>query len=777
MANYLKISEACRFTLLSPELVRIRDDYEGAFKPDLGGQLHPSGLGTEGQSAAPAPQGGLHVRIAATHSGIITRNNGFYLPDKMRKGAPTFTQDYGKPVLLHHDDHADNVGRIIGSAYMDTSGGVIEQYDGLQVKNSKGKHVGTINEALIKDFSSGKMPFGQQVDVARSVLCDSLLEDNGYEGLGHIQVVANVADPVAIQKLLDGRYLTGSVGATTNRAVCSICRTDWTENGPCDHKPGGIYDDAKCFIIAGDLSYDEYSFVNVPADRHSKVLELHYNGIQDSIEVVNDHGRIYEVNLEFPQYDSENKEDNGMAKDAKNIQDSASTTPPDADQTEGQAEEVKDETVQTPETNEEVQTDVQDETTGEEDTSVQDDTETNVEDEASGEEQIEDKKKRKKKMKDEAVANLVTLLDAEELTDEQKGELYGLLWTEAEAAFADGEFTLEQLGVEKLEDAKLSDEDRVGLIKSSFCGPFPVTNAAHMVAVRRLLDHYNGEGDHSKILACVERKAKAIGFGAKKTEEEVQDDVKEEKTEDAMHHARLMHVILAALEENHYTSSDDPALTDDEKDMLAQILKRLASVVGKDNVQAVAVSEGLSIDPACEQALVDEVEKNEETIGSLRDQLSALRKEYNNLYGDVEALQDQLVQEKTKTRKVREEHLTTLVTLKDGKVSEDFNEVLESCSDGDLETRVTEATKGIDMEQILDKLGDGMSRTPEGVVENPTEVQDNSANNEETQKTSISAESLSKIQEEYLYLRLSRGEAVAEAYLTDQKRRGNLPRE
>jgi hypothetical protein len=115
---------------------------------------------------------------------------------------------------------------------------------------------------MLTDFVGGKMPFGQQVDVIRSLFRDSLLEDRSYDGLGHIQIVANITDSDAIQKLLDGRYITGSVGATTDRAVCSVCKQDWTEDGQCEHKPGGIYDSAKCFIIAGKLFYDEYSFVS-----------------------------------------------------------------------------------------------------------------------------------------------------------------------------------------------------------------------------------------------------------------------------------------------------------------------------------------------------------------------------------------------------------------------------------------------------------------------------------------------------------------------------------
>lgn len=309
--NFLKLYDTVTFSFLDPSLIKVKDNYEGAFKPQVPGQTHPSGMGTvmePSQQSTQSQTKGLLVKIAATHAGIITRNNGFYLPDKMKKGASSFIEDFNKPILLHHNDEKDPIGRVIQSSYVDMSGAIVDSYGlakGLKVKNKHGREVGTINDALIKDFCSSKMPMGMQIDTVLTLLKDSLLEDEGYAGLGYVSLLANVTDEESIQKLLDGRYLTGSVGATTNQAICSVCRQDWTEDGRCDHNPGAVYDGSKCFIIAGDLKYEEYSFVNKPADRQSKVLELHYNGVRDSIETVDEYkSRIYESVLNFPQYDS-----------------------------------------------------------------------------------------------------------------------------------------------------------------------------------------------------------------------------------------------------------------------------------------------------------------------------------------------------------------------------------------------------------------------------------------------------------------------------------------
>ena len=200
----------------------------------------------------------LMVKIAATHAGIVTRNNGFYMPDKMRAGAISFIQNYGKPVLLHHNAvDGDPVGRVRHASYMDTSTGLIKQ------------------DSYLKDFVDPHTSFETKVDLVDRLINDGMLDDPTYEGVGYIELVAAITDKEAIAKIADNRYLTVSIGAETNAAVCSICKTDWAETGEiCEHVPGEIYDGKTAFVIAGDLFYDEVSFVSTPADPHAKVIEI-----------------------------------------------------------------------------------------------------------------------------------------------------------------------------------------------------------------------------------------------------------------------------------------------------------------------------------------------------------------------------------------------------------------------------------------------------------------------------------------------------------------------
>jgi hypothetical protein len=65
--NFLRIRNNVAFSLVSPEIIKIQDDLGGSL-------LQPEQAIQAGQEAM-----GLQVRIAATHAGIVTRNNGFYL--------------------------------------------------------------------------------------------------------------------------------------------------------------------------------------------------------------------------------------------------------------------------------------------------------------------------------------------------------------------------------------------------------------------------------------------------------------------------------------------------------------------------------------------------------------------------------------------------------------------------------------------------------------------------------------------------------------------------
>jgi hypothetical protein len=656
--NYLKIKDLVKFSLVDQSLISVRDDFHNTSDFENAKNINKDNMGSllSLNQANPLRQG-LQVRIAATHAGIITRNNGFYLPDSMKKGAASFTDGYPKPVLLHHEDHKDPVGRIMSANYRDTSQGVGEHYNGMLVKNKHGEEVGTITDTLINDFVSNRMPFGMQVDIVSSMFTDSLLSDSSYRGLGHIELVANITDKNAVEKLLDGRYITGSIGASTDKAVCSICKSDWTKEGPCDHKPGAVYDSSKCFIIAGELVYDEYSFVNVPADKHSRVLELNYNGLQDHIEIANDYeGRLYEVKLEFPQYDSKDKEKQAVSEQLPiDIKDSATVDP-------------------------------QVETSIVEDTMVASDP--TVEEASTDEVQVTDN----------LVEDLETAVSSEEVVE--------------------------------------------------------ITDGAHAFAVTRLLNKYNGEGKE-KILAAASRKAKALGV-ILNVENSVIEDQK-------ISRAEVLSQLVQVFEQENFHIDDSVEVLNEDKSTLKQLVAKLSTVVGAEFLQDALADNGVTSES--EEQLLQEVEKLETVAGDLRDQLAAIRKEYNSLFQDMESLQDARIEDISSLRKVKENYLSTLVNLEEKEVKErDYTEFTDSSLDSELNRIVG----SVSLEKITDKLTDGLSRIPTETVEDPIGVQ-------ETGQFNVSVEDLAKIEEHYMYLRLGKSEAAAESYLSRMRAEGKLP--
>lgn len=253
MKNFVKIYDLVSFNLI--EATSVKDS------------LPMMTTGVDGQ-----PAKGLLVKIAASHAGILTKNNMFYLPEKMKTGVKTFTDGYAKPILLNHDTDLPPIGRVKEANYIDTSHIVKDKLTAGKIKDSK------ITSTLIEDFCNGKMSEGAQIDAVRMLFNDSLLDDPTYAGLGYAEIVAQITDKEAIERFLDGRYLTGSVGAATDRATCSVCKNDWTKEGPCFPAETEItLEDGTTKPISeikvGDLVLTHTGTVG----KVTKIMDRHYN--------------------------------------------------------------------------------------------------------------------------------------------------------------------------------------------------------------------------------------------------------------------------------------------------------------------------------------------------------------------------------------------------------------------------------------------------------------------------------------------------------------------
>ena len=101
--------------------------------------------------------------------------------------------------------------------------------------------------------------------------------DKEQDGSSYVRLQIAITDPIAAQKVLDQRYLTGSVGGRANKAVCSITGEDLAKPDASGRMPaskykrGAVYKGKVAFLDMQDISFKEYSFVNQPADQRSGV--------------------------------------------------------------------------------------------------------------------------------------------------------------------------------------------------------------------------------------------------------------------------------------------------------------------------------------------------------------------------------------------------------------------------------------------------------------------------------------------------------------------------
>ena len=202
---------------------------------------------------------GLRVDFDISHGGRRI-NNRIYPPVGQAAGVSTWIN---APVIRHHKDaDTDPIGRIFDV-----------------------KHVNIEDEALrffttYKDFMEVKtaLDSNDPKRIYSALKKHKLLTNPAWTGMSKLSASARISDEDAIEKFIDGRYLTFSAGTTTNRYACGICGHDWMQDGsPCEHTPGAITEDQEIgTIITGDFNGREVSVVNIPADKFALVRNLEF---------------------------------------------------------------------------------------------------------------------------------------------------------------------------------------------------------------------------------------------------------------------------------------------------------------------------------------------------------------------------------------------------------------------------------------------------------------------------------------------------------------------
>lgn len=187
----------------------------------------------------------MYIWIVASHSDKPI-NGRIYEAGEMAKQVETWTKPYCKPVLRHHDQTADAIGRVEHQIYVPK-----DQWDAVKKQLN-------LNDSI-------PFPEGQT---------------------GQIVIRQRITDEDQVKKIEDGRYYTVSVGFSAEHIYCSICNTDWVYDH-CEHQPGMEYDGKVQYGIPRNIVYNEISFVNVPADDHAFVVKHEQQDSDDAVIMAN----------------------------------------------------------------------------------------------------------------------------------------------------------------------------------------------------------------------------------------------------------------------------------------------------------------------------------------------------------------------------------------------------------------------------------------------------------------------------------------------------------
>lgn len=462
----------------------------------------------------------LRIKGKATHSGRLI-NIRVYPGLKLKDSIHTFTSPFGKPILDSHPGlggEPNTLGRIDGTAYHATKDGTEFEYD-WQNPDIKG------------------------------------------EGSGYALFDAWISDNEAINKFLDGRYLTFSVGFRTDSMRCSICNTNVLKE-PCDHRPGQTYEvDGKnhyCFGITGGLDYNHIATVYFPADSGAVLQSAELEYQEPSLPVINNgvvqavledsagkKSRLCLSEEEIDQYAPENAVVQ-IAFDGKATSQEGNMEEPikesEQDEKIEQDEPEKDEKKPEESASKSESKDLKDKKEKPEDKDTPKDPEEEEEEEeedvpekdkSNSEESKEETEEEDEEDEDVKLAELDIIASVLESGADFEWNAMSMTKDEAENAIETEE---------EKEDAAISTKKRKSLPDSIFCGPdrsFPVNDCAHYTAALRLLGRYKGSGDKSKIRACIEREGKKLDCSSKngdgQEQEKVKDqDEKEQKVEDAI---------------------------------------------------------------------------------------------------------------------------------------------------------------------------------------------------------------------------------------------------
>jgi len=615
-------------------------------------------------SMTAADNRGLRIIMEATHSGVINRNDKFYIPSRMAEGVSTFrVGEKPTKMMKHHDPKSDPVGVIRGARFVPTIP------DNL------------VDNPDIQNLMSSSAPIKTQLKSIRNLWRTGIFQEDGWRGLGYIELIGDVYDTETIKQIHDGRFDAVSTNfRSPGAAHCLICGQNWAADGFCEHEPFESYTE-------NDDEDDKFKFPALPIPAIHKYLETSFVAFEGDeladIRIMDDANADnnktiflpdnfkWEEDLNYstePIFEFKDFEEEPMATPAKK----GKITLSDAEQ-------------KVFDVIKKLREDIDEIIAGRakeinalrgEDGFFPDQEEANVDDDTAILYALEDLETQDQEIDDAKVEEIESLYQEEFVKMHEEDIL-----TE-----------------EELQDAKLSTGKRKSLPKTSFCGPnrsFPVPDCAHVTAARRLIGRYKGPGSKSNILACVSRKAKTLGCGASKDDLGTQAD------------AAPVELL--------------PFKEDSLKEMKDQDLRNLymaaeLELVGRGKKMAFECKECALHEEKVQKAqeniteAQDKAQKLEDILNILREELARTHVEY------IEQV-DQYVELKTSVHAEKIEKFAQIGVLT-GKY-DNLENAKDALKDKDIKT-VEASFADFDIAAAAVKLNDGMTHEPKGKVKDPT---------------------------------------------------------
>lgn len=204
----------------------------------------------------------LLIVIEASHYGFLNKNSVIYNHVKMKDCINSFVYPNTKPIIRNHRPTESQVfGKIVAAEYKKTK----------------------YYESFHQLHDIDNMDSFEYIKFCKDTIIPFQNKHPEYNGLAYTEVVGNIDNTEGIKKILDKEFFHVSIGAIPKRMICSSCLQDQMVN-MCEHYPkkGG-----DIFMLADSLEYEELSFVNRPADKFGKIIQI-LDGEEVEYEVEND---------------------------------------------------------------------------------------------------------------------------------------------------------------------------------------------------------------------------------------------------------------------------------------------------------------------------------------------------------------------------------------------------------------------------------------------------------------------------------------------------------